>query len=397
MSLGTAARGRISRLPAQYSQAVHMRPRLKGLKAYANWIRSYYEYKRGFSEVTARPLKLIFDPTNACQLKCPLCPTGLGMVDRQKGHADLGLFKNLMEQVGDYVFVVDFYNWGEPLLNPKLHEFISIADTYNVISRISSNLSLRLSDERIDRLLTSGISEIIISLDGATKQTHTKYRRNSDFDLICENMRRLAEARRRLGQSRPLLTWQFVVFRFNEHEVDRAAAMAAEIGVDRIKFQSPFLQPERYRLSDEDKQEIASWAPVNPRYHAHIAKTRETHRCGWHYTTGVINWDGAVAPCCTTFEKADDFGTLGKMGEHSYVSVVNNSAFQRARKFLSAGTSTGGLICERCPTPGIQDYHYHVYRQIAIITCIALAEAVRLCFSVLARGLWKAAPVAPSR
>ena len=31
------------------------------------------------------PLTLMVEPTNICNLKCPLCPTGAGLVKRQKG------------------------------------------------------------------------------------------------------------------------------------------------------------------------------------------------------------------------------------------------------------------------------------------------------------------------
>ena len=366
--------------PGRYQRVARMNPRLKGWKAYANCIRSGWEYWLGAPRLRSRPLKLIFDPTNACQLACPLCPTGNGMVDRPKGHADLQLFRNLMAQVGDYVFMVDFYNWGDPMLSAQLEEFIQIASAHRVISTISSNFSLRLSDARIERLLASGVNEVIISVDGATRETHTRYRRRSDFDLILENMRRIVAARGRSGRSHPLITWQFVVFSFNEHEIERARAMAAEIGVDRIHFQPPFIQHERYELPEADRREIVHWAPRTQRYHTHIAPPPRRNRCGWHYTTVAINWDGTVTPCSTSFRKADDFGTVGKAGEHDYMTVVNNEAFQAARAFLAGGKPRGGLVCERCPTPSVQNYHRLVYRRIALLTAVALGEAMRRCW-----------------
>jgi MoaA/NifB/PqqE/SkfB family radical SAM enzyme len=389
MGQSAAADGGIRRIRERYADVVHMAPRFKPWRAYVNCLRGYYEYKLGVSRLKSRPVKLIFDPTNACHLACPLCPTGLGMIDRPTGRADLELFRRLMEQVGDYVFLIDFYNWGDPLLNPRLEEFIRVANCRNIISTISSNLSVRLSDERIDRLLTSGVNEIIISLDGATEATHTKYRRKSNFNLILDNIRRIAEARRRLGQSRPLLTWQYIVFGFNEHEMDRAREMAAELGVDRITFRPPFLQTDRYRMPDEDRREIASWSPADPRYQVHIANPPERKRCGWHYTTVAINWDGTVTPCSTSFRQEEDFGTFGKTGENAYMDVVNNAAFQAARATIAAGgqslanRSASGVICERCPTPSIQNYHFFVYRRIAMITCVAAIEAIRR--DVLAR------------
>ena len=64
-----------------------------------------------------------------------------------------------------------FFNWGEPLLNTHLEDFISLANSKNVLSAISTNLSLQLSDDRIRRLVTSGLREMIVSLDGASSET----------------------------------------------------------------------------------------------------------------------------------------------------------------------------------------------------------------------------------
>ena len=68
---------RISGLGASCSQSALMDPHFKGLRAYANWLLSNYEIMVGASQIKARPLKLTFDATNVCQLRCPLCPTGL--------------------------------------------------------------------------------------------------------------------------------------------------------------------------------------------------------------------------------------------------------------------------------------------------------------------------------
>ena len=374
--------GLIFRLPERYRQIARMNLRRKGWRAYANWARSYYEYLTGASRIKSRPLKLIFDPTNICQLACPLCPTGIGLLDRGRGHAELSLFRRLMDQVGDYVFMIDFYNWGEPLLHPRLEEFIRIAKSHNIASNLSTNLSMRLSDERIERLLTSGLSEIGIALDGTTEETNGLYRRKAKFDLIVDNMRRIVQARDRLGQTSPLISWLFVVFSFNEHEVARAREMAAEIGVDRLVLRPPFLDVNRYQPSAKDREAIVHWAPRDPKFRTHVAKAPERKRCGWHYTAAAINWDGSVTPCSTSFRMADDFGTFGKAGENPFFDVMNNASFRGARDVMAGRSSQcGDVVCSHCPTPTIQDYHRIVYRQVALFSLVEMVEAARGLFS----------------
>jgi MoaA/NifB/PqqE/SkfB family radical SAM enzyme len=359
-----------------------MNPRLKGPRAFGNWILGNVERMAGVSRVRARPMKLTFDPTNVCQLRCPLCPTGLQVQDRPHGHARIEMLEQLLDQVGSSCFFMDFYNWGEPLLNTHVEELIALASARKIICSMSTNLSLPLTDERIKRLLTSGLHELVIAADGASAETYSQYRRRGDFELVQENMRRIARIRRQLGRTQPLMTWQYLVFRFNEGEMDRARQLAKEIGIDRIEFRTPFIDLDRYKMPEAQKQVMSSWTAgdrlyqIGPRTAAAAAKRHS--RCGWHYTSAAINWDGGVAPCCTVFEKRDDFGSLGVNGEKAYMDVINNAAFRSVRdRFAGRTKEPTDLVCENCPTPLIMDYHKALNRQIVFYSLVALIESVR--------------------
>ncbi|MDX2149905.1 MAG: radical SAM protein [Bryobacteraceae bacterium] len=373
--------GFLSRYAARYRDVARMNPPLKSPRAYSNWFRANWELLAGTSEVKARPLKLTFDPTNVCQLRCPLCPTGLQAQDRDKGHAQIHLLEHLLDEVGDHVFFMDFFNWGEPLLNPRIEDFIRIAHSKKIVTSLSTNLSLPLSDDRIRRLVGSGLNEIIVSLDGASAGTYATYRREGRFDLVIDNMRRIIQEKRRLGHSWPMMTWQYLVFRFNEHEIPLAQRMAEEMGVDRITFRAPFLDVDRFPLPQEDRVQIQGWQPKEPLFQIHSAPPESyapKSRCGWHYMSSAINYDGTVAPCCTTFEKRDDFGTLGKTGERGYMEVFNNESFRAVRDRYAGRLKTPvALVCEKCPTPAIMDYHTFLNRQVILFTLVGIMEKVR--------------------
>lgn len=354
-------------------------PPLKGFRAYTNWLRSNYELHTRSARVRARPLKLTIDPTNVCQLRCALCPTGMHIHDREAGHANLHLFERLLEEVGDYVFFIDFFNWGEPLLNTHVEDFIELARRKDIVCNMSTNLSLPLTADRIHRLVTCGLHEITVSLDGASPETYATYRRNGNFHLVCDNLRRLVAEKRRLRRTSPVITWQFLVFRFNEHEIDEATRLASGIGVDRIAFRPPFVEVDRYPLPDADK-DPAQWTPVNQLFHiapAHPAPLTNPTPCSWHYMASAINWDGGVAPCCTLYQKQDDFGSLGKSGERSYMDLLNDEAYTAIRdRFAGRRSEPTALVCERCPTPSIQNLHTYLNRQIVLFTLSALLRLV---------------------
>jgi MoaA/NifB/PqqE/SkfB family radical SAM enzyme len=380
-----------SRLEQKYRILTAMDVRLRRPSAYVNWIRSNYELKRGVATIRAKPTKLTVDPTNVCQLRCPLCPTGQRAQDRDKGHAEFELLKRVLDEVGDSVFFIDFFNWGEPLLNPRTEDLIRLASAKKIVSSMSTNLSLPLTDERLERLITSGLNELIVAADGISPETYGTYRRQGKIELVFDNMRRIIALKRRLKRTTPVITWQFLVFSFNEHEMDRARELAVELGVDRLEFRTPFLQTDRFPVPEQDRQSISGWRASNPLFQIKTAGpepgAKPRSRCGWHYMSSALNWDGTITPCCTTFQKGDDFGTVGHQGEKaSYMEVVNNSTFQAVRNRFAGRRGPVQAICENCPTPMIMDYNEFLNRQVILVTLVALINLVKRFFLIRRAG-----------
>jgi MoaA/NifB/PqqE/SkfB family radical SAM enzyme len=401
-----AAETWIRRLRSRYQEYASVEPQLKKPRAYWNWVVANLSMKARTGRLRARPLKLTFDPTNICQLRCPLCPTGLRIQDRGSSYAALHLFEHLMEELGDYLFFVDFYNWGEPLLNRHLEEMLRAAAAKRIVTSVSTNLSLELSDERLESLLTSGVSELIVSIDGASQETYGQYRRAGNWELAFGNLRRIMALKRRRGLLRPSVIWRYYVFRFNEHEIDRARSMAQEIGVDRLVFGSPFLDASRFASEQGTPESIRSWAstlpeynryqPNHPEYEDPTAPLAKHARCDWHYMSSAVNPDGGVSPCCAVFGKGDDFGSL-EAPRTSYMELVNNTQFRTIRdRFAGRRAESTGLVCERCPTPSLMDYGRIVNRQIMLLTAAGTIEGIRRRFSRGGR-LALPAPAGPPR
>jgi MoaA/NifB/PqqE/SkfB family radical SAM enzyme len=366
----------VSNARAIYDRTESITTGFKPAKAYWNWIRANYEMLLRRSRITARPLKLTIDITNACQLHCPLCPTGQKWQDRSVVHMSLETYRHLMEELGEYLFFIDFYNWGEPLLSNQLEEFISIANSKRILTSISTNFSVPLSDERIQQLIESGLTDLIISADGATQETYATYRRGGKFDLVIENIRRFVEQRKKLRRKNPYLTWRYLVFRFNEGEREQAQKIADEIGVDRILFAVPYVDRDRF----------PDWIPTDSKYNRYIGsdapstseKVLRNKRCDWHYISSAINSDGAIAPCCATFSKKDDFASIDYAAGSHYMKAINSERFVAVReRFAGKREDPVDLVCENCPTPEIMNYSNFVNKMIVFRTAADFLEKFR--------------------
>ena len=199
-------------------------------------------------------------------------------------------------------------------------------------------------------------------------------------------MRRIVETKRRLGVRRPVVVWRYYVYRWNEHEIGLARRRAAEIGVDRLVFATPFLDEGRFPLPARDREAMKDWAstlpefdryrPGHPEYQDPAAPPKRRSRCDWHYVSSAINPDGGVAPCCAVYEQAYDFARL-EPGT-GYMQAINNEQFRSIRdRFAGRRSEPTGLVCERCPTPSIMDYGVIMNRHVALFTLVGLAESVR--------------------
>lgn len=173
------------------------------------------------------------------------------------------------------------------------------------------------------------------------------------------------------------------MFRFNEHERQMAMDLAAELGVDSLTFRAPYLDEGRVPLSDHDRGLVATWASQSIEFNRYDdarpePPVAERPRCGWHYMSTAVNWDGSVAPCCTLFESRDDFGRLGGDASDGYMQIANNNRFTAVReRFAGRRTEDTGLVCEKCPTPSLMRYHHHLNKQVVLYTLAAMLNAVR--------------------
>jgi len=358
-------------------------PGLKPLRAYINWLRANYDMFRQQEEVKAKPLKLTIEPTNMCHLKCPLCPTGLGIAERDFCELDIDLLKRLIDELGDYIFFVDLFNWGEPLFSKNLEEFLRILNKKHISTTISTNLSVKISEERIKKIISSGLNHIIVSLDGASKDSYNEYRRGGNFDLVIENMKRFVAIRDKINSNTPYITWQFLIFRFNEHEINKAQRMAKEIGVDRIWFQRACLDEGDFKISEKDRIIIRKWIPSDPSLTFYDPKDAEVHyteplralnkvrlkRCDWHYISSAINSDGNISPCCGLYKKSDDMGYLDSSRENSYMKEINNDNYKRLRNaFAGRCALPEDITCSQCINGSLMAYATGINRWILFIT-----------------------------
>ena len=311
-----------------------------------NILRIEVQLRLGWTTVGGRPFEWEIDTTNICQLQCPLCHTGLGTVNRDKGFMHFDTYARVIDQIEHSCVWLSLYSWGEPFLNPQIDRFIAYAHEKRIATLVSSNLNKPLTPEMAERLVRSGLDVLIISLDGITQDVYQVYRVNGHLDRVLDNIRLLVQKRAELGSTTPLLEWQFIVMRHNEHQVEEARRMAGALGID-------LFTPKRVDFPHgEDDLELARrWLPA-AELEARMADpfrkpySEEGTRCHRLWRSGVVNWDGGYAPCCYLTDAADDFGDASRQ---PVKEIWNNDHYREARSLFKKGyTPTMYVGCLDC-------------------------------------------------
>jgi MoaA/NifB/PqqE/SkfB family radical SAM enzyme len=73
------------------------------------------------------PMTISFEPTTACNLRCPECPSGLRSFTRETGNLKADFFTQTVDEMyKDLVYLI-FYFQGEPYINPDFLSMVKYA------------------------------------------------------------------------------------------------------------------------------------------------------------------------------------------------------------------------------------------------------------------------------
>ncbi len=319
----------------------------------ANLLRAEADLAFKRARVRSLPYRLYLDPTNLCNLRCPLCATGQQLFV-STGKMDMATYRGAIDQLRGTVYRVGLFNWGEPLLHPEIFGMIAYAREAGIATAVSSNLSFRRKN-LAEGLVDSGLEHLIISMDGTTQEVYEQYRVGGRLEFVTENITEIVRRKRAGGSAYPFLELQFIVMRQNEHQIPDVQELGRSLGVDHVT-----LVPVFVNIAHET--DARKWLPTDER-HSRYDYARKVDRllhevetCEWLYRTAVIQWDGKVAPCCYYLGQEVTFGDLKK---DAFADIWNNDLFREAREvFHSREVRPTPLICSTCrgcPRPTNED------------------------------------------
>ncbi|MBD3348645.1 MAG: radical SAM protein [Candidatus Eisenbacteria bacterium] len=299
------------------------------------------------AKMSVRPRRIRVDASTVCAISCPACANTRGKVDESIG---TGYLKSRdfadMLAANPWVRSVELSGWGEPFLNPELPAILECASEHSVALTMDNGATLNgVTEDALRAVVGHRLRRVTCSIDGATQAVYRRYRRGGDLDLVIESIRRINALKAESGSRYPRLTWQFIVFAHNEHEIPAARALAAELGMSfRLKQSwdrtlSPARNEAGERPGDRALEELRRAAG---RLYPHHDLSVFCHQL---WEEPQLNWDGRVLGCCCNIQ--------GGFGANAFTDglyeAINNPDIRYAREML-LGTAEprSDLPCSAC-------------------------------------------------
>ncbi len=289
-----------------------------------------------------KPTTLSVEPTTSCNLRCPECPSGLRSFTRPTGMLQDQLFEKVILQSKSYLTWLHLYFQGEPFLNPRFLEMVKFADQNKIFTSTSTNAHY-LDKVTVDKILKSGLKQLIVSMDGITQEVYQQYRVGGNLEKVQKGLKLLIEEREKIVNNYPRVILQFLVTGQNEHQIPDLKSWAKKMKVDELQLKTTQVY---------DFEEGSELIPSDLGYSRYIPsgdgkwklKKKLENKCWRMWQGAVVTWDGQVVPCC--FDK-DASHVMGELKSQTLMAIWNSNSYQAFRNQLFMDRSQIE-ICRNC-------------------------------------------------
>lgn len=314
-----------------------------------------YDYLKKNIFISGLPQEVSIESTNNCNLQCIMCPRI--KMKRAKGFIEFRLFKKIIDEVRDYVEFIDLGMFGESLMHPKIFDMIEYCNLNNLKTMINTNMTY-VDSEISKKIVNSGLSILVISMDGINKETYESIRSGANFENTLINIKRFLEIRK---SNRPYTVIQMIYMNKNKDE-----------SISFLNFwKGKRIDAARIRPYENMDQDIIDLNALRPK------KQNDFKPCIRLWRRMNVCWDGTVVPCCNDYDK---IGALGNVESTSLKEIWNNEEYLELRRKHIVNQRSNISLCKSC-------FSFEAHPILVIGSTFLNSHVLRKCFYVLEKML----------
>lgn len=290
---------------------------MKNIMRKIGHIKKYFYYNQKRTELSFYPDRIYLELTNHCNFQCIMCPNGRGLMKRERGFIDYNLCKNIIDEMAPHVDTIVLHSWGESLLHPRIFEIIKYCGKHGVRTELSTNTSL-LNEDLDRKIIDSGLSMIYLCIDGVTKDTYERIRKNGDYEKSVNNVEDFLNIKKSTKSKKPFVNLQTVIMKETSSDIENFKKKWSVEGVDKINLKpldtwgGQISEINQLNLNESNENKEESHRPHCPNlwYHAYIF------------------WDGSLVCCERDFDVVSPIGNV----KDGVMKVWNGPKMQELRR-----------------------------------------------------------------
>lgn len=290
------------------------------------------------------------DIMGVCNLRCPSCPRGNFAVQPNSGAMTVDVFERVVDRIlaeSPGTNQIALYNWGDPLLHPRITDILKVMRSKGVFSVLSSNLSMEVDLEAFVRAKPDWLR---VSLSGYRQEVYERTHRRGRIDLVKSNMYRLRHYMDK-HRSDMVVEVNFHMYKSNvSGDLDKMRTLCDELGFIFDPTVAFFMPVEKLidtvnGKMDQTDQSVLSNLLLPIDDVMAIGATVQRDRCTLYDKQIIINWDSSVSLCCVTFDPD--------------TSIVHRNYLETtSAEILNAKANNS--ICGDCMKAGFHEYYWNL-------------------------------------
>jgi len=282
------------------------------------------------------PLCVDIETSALCDLACPFCFRGNYATPDKL--IDSNLCYELLDQVAELGIPSVKFNWrGEPLLHPKLPDFIDYAKRKGILETIVNTNATNLTEKKARELITSGLDYMIYSFDGGSKETYERMRpgrfRENSFEIVYANIQKFKSIRDSMDSPFPFTKVQMILTKETFKEKERFFNLFSDC-VDDVSASQYSERGGRLLDIDEKSHTIYKQAlirhglpggtPYMKDLNGNLFVSKGRKPCEQPFQRLLITYEGRVAMCCYDWGATHpvgyvDSGAFNNIGEYEKI------------------------------------------------------------------------------
>lgn len=275
--------------------------------------------------VEAYPPCLQIEPTSVCNYRCVMCYQSDRSFARKShgymGHMDFDLFTQIIDEVAGKIEAITFASRGEPLLHKDIIRMLDYCQGKFLALKLNTNASL-LDERMIHALLSSGLQNLVFSIDAADEALYKKIRVGGDFKKVVRNLELFRDIR--------------------DREYSHNKTVVRISGV-KLNDQQDIDQMEDFWGQFADIIAFTNYNPWQTSYDN--PENALEQPCTELWRRMFVWWDGKVNPCDFDFKSSL---SRWHFGDLSVSDVWTSTHYNELREKHLAGQRGDVEPCHRC-------------------------------------------------